>query len=126
MVDIRCSSPRPLAPRVSVRLDRAYGGQMLPSRLIRETHLGIELSEIMARNQYTTDPLQTINDLRRVAGSRTDLLAREAGLWAGYNAGDSHTRTLVTALATIHGAAEWVEVGKHRRGMSTHPSGPVD
>ena len=83
--------------------------------LSREALLNVELSSICSRNRYTTDPAPVIDELLRTAGKRTDILAEVAGTWAGYYA-DEHTRVLATALLEIPGAAEWVELGRRRRG----------
>lgn len=74
-----------------------------------ETHLSIRLSAICGRNRYTRDPAPVIAELSATAGARTDLLAREAGKWAGHYA-DEHTATLVTAILDgIPGARGWAE-----------------
>lgn len=71
------------------------------------THLSIRLSAICGRNRYTHDPAPVIAELFAAAGARTDLLAREAGLWAGHF-DDEHTATLVAAILDgIPGAREW-------------------
>lgn len=46
--------------------------------------LGIALGAICSRNRYTTDPAPMIAELLKTAGPRTDILAMEAGRWAGY------------------------------------------
>jgi hypothetical protein len=72
-----------------------------------ETHLSIRLSAICGRSRYTRDPDPVIAELRAAAGDRTDLLAREVGLWAGHYE-DEHTATLVAAILDgIPGAREW-------------------
>jgi hypothetical protein len=81
--------------------------------------LNIELSSICSRNRYTTDPAPVVEEMRRVAGGRTDILAEAAGTWAGYYDSDE-TRILVEALMEIPGAAEWVDVGRRRRGLPPH------
>lgn len=88
-------------------------------RLSRDVLLDIELSAICSRNQYTHDPAPVIDELRRVAGERTDILARVAGTWAGYYVNE-HTRVLAAALREISGAEAWVALGKRRRGMPPH------
>jgi hypothetical protein len=71
------------------------------------THLLIRLSAICGRNRYTRDPAPVIAELFAAAGARTDLLARETGLWAGHYE-DEHTATLVAAILDgIPGAREW-------------------
>lgn len=45
--------------------------------------LGIRLSTICSRNRYETDTAPVIAELLEVAGGRGDVLAFEAGRWAG-------------------------------------------
>lgn len=72
-----------------------------------DTHLSIRLSAICGRNRYTRNPAPVIAELRATAEARTDLLAREVGLWAGHYE-DEHTATLVDAILDgIPGAREW-------------------
>lgn len=85
-----------------------------------DTALSVELSAIMARNRYTTNPAPVITELTQTAGARTDLLAQEAGTWAGFHEHDPNTRTLTTALQTIPGADGWVQVGRDRRKTGSH------
>ena len=71
-----------------------------------DTHMSIRLSAICGRNRYTRDPAPVIAELIAAAGARTDLLAREAGRWAGHYE-DQHTATLVAAILDgIPGALE--------------------
>lgn len=58
-----------------------------------DTALDVPLSAICSRYRYTTDAAPVIDELRRIAGDRVDILARVAGSWVGYY-GDDHTRTL--------------------------------
>jgi hypothetical protein len=88
-------------------------------RLSKATLLDIELSAICTRNQYTHDPGPVIDELRRVAGKRTDLLAMVAGMWAGYYR-NPYTTELADALLQIPGATEWVPLGVKRRGAEPH------
>lgn len=89
-------------------------------RLSREVLLDIELSAICSRNQYTHDPCPVIDELRRVAGDRADILAHVAGTWAGYF-DDEYTHALATALRQqIDGAEQWVALGRKRRRMPPH------
>lgn len=84
--------------------------------------LGIRLSTICSRNQYETDTAPVISQLLEAAGDRVDVLAMEAGKWAGYYDTD-HTAALVAAIiADIPGAAEWVDAGRQRRAAPTHGS----
>lgn len=84
-----------------------------------DTTLGVRLSAICSRSRYTDDPGPVIAELLDVAGDRGDILAREAGTWAGFYDSE-YTQTLVGALLEIPGAAEWVETGVSRRGMGWH------
>lgn len=88
-------------------------------RLSPDTLLDIELSALCSRHRYTTDPAPVLDELRRRAGARTDILARVAGTWAGYYR-DEHTATLADALLTIDGADEWVQLGKRRSSAPPH------
>jgi hypothetical protein len=88
-------------------------------RLSRAQLLDIKLSAICSRNRYASDPAPVIDELRRVAGNRTDVLAQVAGSWSGYY-GDEETQALAAALLTIEGADQWVELGRRRRGMPPH------
>jgi hypothetical protein len=90
------------------------------TRLSPDTLLDIHPSAICSRNQYTHhDPGPVIDELRRVAGDRTDILAHVAGTWAGYFDAE-HTHILAAALTKIEGAAEWVPLGKRRRSLPPH------
>lgn len=40
----------------------------------------------MTRHQFTADPGPVIEELQAMADGRGDVLAREAGTWAGYHA----------------------------------------
>ena len=85
-----------------------------------DTLLGIRLSTICSRNRYETDTASVIAELLEVAGDRGDVLAMEAGKWAGYY-DDEHTSALVAAIiAEIPGAAEWAHVGRERRSAPAH------
>lgn len=95
-------------------------------RMSRPLHpdvmLGIRLSTICSRNQYETDTAPVIGELLEVAGDRGDVLAMEAGKWAGYY-DTEHTAALVAAIiAEIPGAAAWVEAGRERRAAPIHGS----
>ena len=82
-----------------------------------DTALGVRLSAIMARHQFDVDPRSAVDELLQVAGARGDVLAREAGLWAGAHHGSEHHRPMVTALEGIPGARQWIELGRKRAGM---------
>lgn len=84
--------------------------------------LGIRLSTICSRNRYETDTAPVIAQLLEAAGDRSDILAMEAGKWAGYY-DTEHTAALVAAIvAEIPGAAGWVEAGRQRRSAPIHGS----
>jgi|GEM_PF-1007780 hypothetical protein len=85
-----------------------------------DTMLGIHLAAICSRNRYTTDPGPVIAELLETAGGRGDILAMEAGRWAGYY-DDEHTKTLVAAIvASIPGAVAWTADGVHKRDAPPH------
>lgn len=88
-------------------------------RLTPDVLLDIRLSAICSRNQYAHDPTPLIDELRRIAGERTDILARVAGTWAGYY-DDEYTCPLATALRDLPGAETWTALSKHRRGIPPH------
>lgn len=81
--------------------------------------LDVQLSAIASRHRFTTDPNPVIDELRQLAGVRTDILAHMAGTWAGYYE-DENTRPLATALRGINGAEQWVALGRKRRGYPNH------
>jgi len=97
----------------------AYALAMTSQPLGPRTRLSVELSAICSRNRYTDDPDQVIAELIATAGEHTDLLAEEAGAWAGFYE-SQHTRVLSDALAAFPGAAEWVELGRQRRDAGSH------
>lgn len=77
--------------------------------------LGIRLSTICSRHRYETDTAPVIAELLEVAGDRGDVLAMEAGKWAGYY-DDEHSASLVAAIVSnIAGAAEWSREVRARR-----------
>ena len=84
-----------------------------------DTALDVHISAICSQNRYTTDPAAVVDELRRIAGDRTDILARVAGSWVGYY-GDDHTRTLCRGLLESPGAIEWVGHGRARRDLGSH------
>lgn len=84
-----------------------------------DTALDVRLSAICSRNRYTKDAAAVVDELRRIAGDRTDILARVAGSWVGYY-GDNHTRALCKGLLEIPGALDWVGHGRARRGLGSH------
>ncbi|OYC97197.1 hypothetical protein [Microbacterium sp. Yaish 1] len=89
------------------------------SPLEPDTQLDVELSAICARNQYTRDAAPVIAELTAAARGRREVLARAAGIWAGYF--DSpETHTLATALRGVPGAEPWAEEGRRRRGIPRH------
>ncbi|AUG28722.1 hypothetical protein [Microbacterium hominis] len=84
-----------------------------------DTALDVLLSAICSRHRYTKDAGPVIDELRRIAGARLDILARVAGSWVGYY-DDDHTRTLSEALREIPGADAWVAPGRERRDAPVH------
>lgn len=82
--------------------------------------LGIKLSAICGRNQYTTDPGPVIDELIAAAGDRADILAQEAGIWSGFHEQDEYRRMLAIALRDFPGMAKWAIVGRERRGAPRH------
>lgn len=89
------------------------------SPLEPDTRLDVELSAICARNQYAREPGPVIAELTTAARGRDDVLARVAGIWAGYFDSDA-TRFLADALRNVPGAAAWVAEGRRRRGIPPH------
>lgn len=89
------------------------------SPLDSETLLDVTLSAICARNQYTRDVASVIAELTAAADGRDDVLARAAGIWAGYFDA-AETRALATALRALPGAEHWVAEGRRRRGIPRH------
>lgn len=87
--------------------------------LTPDTLLDVHLSAICTRNQYTRDPGPVIAEPRTVAGDRVDILARVAGMVAGFYDGPD-THVLCAALTEIPGAASWVPLGKRRRDAVGH------
>lgn len=82
--------------------------------------LGIRLSTICSRNRYETDTAPVIAELLEVAGDRGDVLAMEAGKWAGYY-DDEHTAALVAAIISeVPGAVDWAHEGRARRSAPAH------
>ena len=96
-----------------------YAPRMSRSGLDPDTALDVLLSAICGRHRYATDATAVIDELRRVAGDRVDILARVAGSWVGFY-GDDHTRTLCKALLEIPGALDWVGDGRARRDAGSH------
>lgn len=82
--------------------------------------LDVELTAVCTRNIYASDPTPVIDELRRVAGARLDILAQVAGRVSGYY--DSpETHVLCAALAAeIEGADAWVPLGQERRSAPVH------
>jgi hypothetical protein len=79
-----------------------------------DTLLGIRLSATMTRHRFTRDPAPVVAELQAIAGAHADVLAHEAGSWAGYyDSPDTHT--LAEALLEIPGAREWEAEGRARR-----------
>jgi hypothetical protein len=89
------------------------------SSLDPEVALDVLLSAICARNQYTRDPAAVLAELTASSRGRSDILARVAGTWSGYQDSPA-TRPLAGALRDIPGAEAWVAEGRRRRGIPTH------
>jgi hypothetical protein len=88
-----------------------------------DTLLDIRLSAVCSQSRYTSDPGPVIEELRAMAGVRTDVLAMVAGTWAGYY--DSpETHALAFALRGLPGAEAWVPLGQRRRGILNHGENP--
>lgn len=85
-----------------------------------DTALDVRLSATISRHQFTTDPAPALEALRVAAGDRADILARVAGVWAGYHEPDAEMAAMVAALRTVPGAEEWVQLGRERRGVRWH------
>ncbi|MCD2170343.1 hypothetical protein LPW41_11610 [Microbacterium sp. JC 701] len=82
--------------------------------------LGIHLSAICSRHRYDRNTVPVIAELLEMAGDRVDILAMEAGRWAGYY-DDEHSAALVAAIVTeIPGAAAWTADGARRRAAPAH------
>lgn len=82
--------------------------------------LGVQLSAICSRHRYDHDTAPAITELLAAAGDRADILAMEAGRWAGYY-DDEHSAALVAAIvAEIPGAAMWTADGARRRAAPAH------
>ncbi|WDH80218.1 hypothetical protein PTQ19_07240 [Microbacterium esteraromaticum] len=88
------------------------------------TTLSVELSAAMSRNRYTTDPGPVIAELQRIAGEHPELLAEEAGLWAGFNEADPDSAALVDALKAIS-TLEAVALGRERSTAGSHFTPPL-
>jgi hypothetical protein len=85
-----------------------------------DTILGVRLSAICTRHQFTTEPRAAIDELLATAGGRGDILAREVGTWAGFHEVDEECQPLVRALLGIPGARAWAGVGRARRNAGGH------
>jgi hypothetical protein len=86
--------------------------------------LDIALSTYAGRHRYTNDPGPVIAELQRMAGPRTDVLAKFAGIWGGFFDGVDE-RVFSAALREVDGAAPWVEVGRYRRGIPNNGATPL-
>lgn len=93
----------------------------MPSqRLHPDTLLGIHISCVMSRNQFTDDPGPVIEELYATAGDRIDLLAREVGMWIGFYEAD-HNRALATALRALPlDMDDAIALGQERRYEPVH------
>ncbi|WHE35133.1 hypothetical protein [Microbacterium sp. BDGP8] len=95
------------------------GNPAMRSPLDHDAMLDVTLSAICARNQYARDAEPVITELIAAAGGRDEVLARAAGIWAGYFDA-AETRTLASALRLLPGAEQWVAEGRRRRGIPRH------
>lgn len=80
-----------------------------------EVALGVQLSATCSRNEYTIGPAPVIEELIATAGDRTDILAKEAGIWSGFNENYEFSRVLAVSLRENPGVAQWVGLGRQRR-----------
>jgi hypothetical protein len=85
-----------------------------------EVKLGVELSAIMSRNMYTTDPAPVIEQLHATAGARPDILAKEVGTWIGFYETDRNRAALIAALRTLPDLDEWIALGRRRADDGRH------
>jgi hypothetical protein len=85
--------------------------------------LSVALDAICSRNRYTTDPTPVLDELRAMAGERTDVLAEAVGTWVGYFE-DDYTATLCAALRTLPDLEPWIALGQHRQSLPD-PSTPA-
>lgn len=95
-----------------------------------DVRLGVHLSAIMCRNQYTHDPAPVIAELYETAGGRTDILTDEVGRWVGFYE-DDYTRDLAAALRALPLDMDAsIELGRRRRHAGSHTTtgfnGPHD
>lgn len=88
--------------------------------LTPDTLLGISIGAAIARHQYDHDPTVLMAEVTRLADGRGDILAQEAGRWAGYHEPDQESAAVVTALKQVPGADVWVQLGRDRRGAPPH------
>ena len=85
-----------------------------------DVRLGVHLSAIMCRNQYTHDPAPVIAELCETAGDRDDILTTEVGRWIGFYE-DDYTRDLATALRALPlDLDDAIALGRHRRSLPDH------
>lgn len=80
--------------------------------------LGIKIGATISRSRYTQDPGPVIDDLRTIAGDRTDILAGEVGRWIGFHEKDPHQQVLLGALRALPGLESlmepWITLGRER------------
>lgn len=87
-----------------------------------DTALDVRLSATISRHQYATDPGPALEELHTAAGERADILARVAGMWAGYHEENRYVQVMIAALREVPGADVWVEVGRRRRAVRQIPN----
>jgi hypothetical protein len=93
-------------------------GRILPMH--PDNRLEITLSATISRHQWDTDPTRLVAELHAIADGRGDLLAKTAGLWAGYHHTLTEHAPVRQALLTIPGATDWAPTGQQRADAPTH------
>jgi hypothetical protein len=89
-----------------------------------EAHLRITLASCCKRHALDTDPAAALAELREIAGDRTDLLAEEAGRWAGLNEGNAEMAVLVDAIKALPGTERGVQAGRQALAWRPHSAPP--
>lgn len=83
-----------------------------------DTLLSIQIGAIVGRDKYTRDPAPVIDELRRIAGVRQDILDRETGTWIGYYDQPETQPLVVALLEAFPGAVKSIRAGQERRGRT--------
>ncbi|MBN8423244.1 hypothetical protein JF531_01765 [Microbacterium esteraromaticum] len=85
----------------------------MPSRPVDPlTTLSVELSALMARNRYTTDPGPVLEEPQRLASEHHEVPAGSR-MWAGSNEANPHGTALVDTPKTI-GTPEAIALVRER------------